>query len=297
MQKLIIEARVNEYAWREGNAFIPYTPEEIARDCAECRAAGAAVVHFHARTTDGHPAHDFETYADTTRRIHAACDALVHPTLGYATVTEGHSVPTPEQRLAHITRMAADPETRPDFAPMDMGSSNVDRFDPRTQRFITKDLVYRNDTATLEYFATEISRLKLKPYVVAWNIGFIRATESFLRAKLIAQPAYLCLCLTDGPILAGHPGTARGLAAHTDFLPRDLSIEWTVCNFGGNLLALAATIIAQGGHVSIGLGDYPYTELGRPTNAELVARVAQIARDLGREIASPAEAKTILAMH
>jgi 3-keto-5-aminohexanoate cleavage enzyme len=292
VEKLIIEARVNEYALREGNAFIPYTPAEIAADAAECRQAGAAVVHFHARTPDGQPAHDFETYADCNARIRAACDALIHPTLGYVTL----GAPA-ETRLSHIARMAADPSTRPDFAPMDMGSTNVDRFDPTTGRYVTRDLVYRNDTATLEYFAEHIARLRLKPYLVAWNIGFIRQAAVFLRAGLVAQPAYLCLCLTDGAILSGHPGTARGLQAHLDFLPADLSIAWTVCNFGGNLLALAATIIAQGGHVSIGLGDYPYTELGRPTNAELVARVAAIARDLGREVATPAEAKAMLKMH
>lgn len=69
-----------------------------------------------------------------------------------------------------------------------------------------------------------------------------------------------------------------------------------MCNFGGNLFALAATIISLGGHISIGLGDYTYRELGTPTNAELVARIREIARELGREVASPDEAKHILGM-
>jgi uncharacterized protein (DUF849 family) len=287
--KLIIEARINEYAMREGNAFIPYTAEEIGKDAAECRAGGAAVVHYHARNPDGSPAHDFETYAAASAAIRASCDALIHPTLGYVTL----GAPA-ETRLAHILRMAEEPHTRPDFAPMDTGSANVDRFDPASGRFVTKDLVYRNDTGTLEYFASRIRAASLKPYLVAWNIGFTRTAEAFLRAGLVDQPAYLCLCLTDGTILAGHPGTLKGLQAHLDHIPADLDVAWTVCNFGGNLLALAAPIIALGGHVSIGLGDYPYTELGRPTNAELVARVADIARSLGREIATPAEAKAIL---
>lgn len=291
VDKLIIEARINEYALREGNAFIPYTAEEIGADAAECRAAGAAVVHYHARQPDGAPAHDFETYAAACAAIRDRCDALIHPTLGYATLA------APAQaRLAHILRMVEDQATRPDFAPMDTGSANVDRFDPCIGRFVTRDLVYRNDTGTLEYFAEHIRAAGLKPYLVAWTIGFTRTAEAFLRAGQVDQPAYLCLCLTDGTILAGHPGTLKGLQAHLDHIPADLRIAWTVCNFGGNLLALAAPIIALGGHVSIGLGDYPYTELGRPTNAELVARVADIARSLGREIATPAEAKAILGM-
>ena len=68
-------------------------------------------------------------------------------------------------------------------------------------------------------------------------------------------------------------------------------------NFGGNLFALAGSIIAQGGHISIGLGDYTYRELGMPTNAEIVTRIAEMARELGREVASPEDAKRILAMN
>jgi uncharacterized protein (DUF849 family) len=55
-----------------------------------------------------------------------------------------------------------------------------------------------------------------------------------------------------------------------------------------------AAALERGGHISIGLGDYAYPELGQPTNAQLVARVAQIAREVGREVATPREAREIL---
>lgn len=291
MEKLIIEARINEYALREGNAFIPYTAEEIGVDAAECRAAGAAVVHYHARRADGAPAYDVESYAAAAAAIRARCDALIHPTLGFTEL----DAPA-ERRLAHILHMARDPATRPDLAPIDTGSANVDRFDPRTGRFLTRNRVYRNDTATLESLAEGIRAAGVKPYLVCWTIGFTRTAEVLLRTGLVDQPAYLCLGLTDGALLAGHPPTLKGLIAHLDHLPRGLRLVWTVCAIGGNLLALAAPIIALGGHVSIGLGDYPYTELGRPTNAELVARVADTARALGRAIATPAEARAMLGM-
>ena len=51
----------------------------------------------------------------------------------------------------------------------------------------------------------------------------------------------------------------------------------------------------MGGHVSIGIGDYTYPQLGAPTNAELFERIVQIARDVGREVANPMEAKAFLA--
>jgi uncharacterized protein (DUF849 family) len=68
-----------------------------------------------------------------------------------------------------------------------------------------------------------------------------------------------------------------------------------VLSHAGNILPLVPEIVALGGHVSIGLGDYAYPELGRPSNADLVRRVAEISRTMGREIATPQEAREILA--
>ena len=58
-----------------------------------------------------------------------------------------------------------------------------------------------------------------------------------------------------------------------------------------------AQAVSQGGHISIGLGDYHYNEIGEPRNAELVERVVRIAREFGREVATPQEARAILGMH
>jgi uncharacterized protein (DUF849 family) len=292
MRKLIIEARVNEYMMRDqGNANVPYTPEEIAVDARACREAGASIVHFHARTSEGEPNHVTGVYAETVRRIRETSDILVHPTLGYVTLDA-----SPEERLDHILAMARDTAGAPHFAPLDMGSVNVDRYNAQARRFETTDLVYKNSTQTLTYFAEHIRQAGLKPYLVSWTIGFTRYTQAFLEMGLLDEPAFVCFCLTDNTFLGGHPGTLKGLQAHLDFLPEGKRVEWTVVNFGGNLFALAASVIAQGGHVSIGLGDYAYTELGQPTNADLVRRVAEIARELGREVATPAEARQMLGM-
>lgn len=293
MRKLIIEARVNEYMSREqGNPHVPYSPAEIAADAGACREAGASVLHFHSRKPDGTPEHAAESYAETVGLIRAGSDILVHPTLGYVTLDASG-----ESRLAHILDMAKDGAHAPHFAPMDMGSVNVDRYNAQGRRFETTDLVYKNSTETLTYFAEQLRAAKIKPYLVAWNVGFTRYMSAFLDMGLLDEPTYLCFCLTDNTFLGGHPGTLKGLQAHLDFLPPDRRVEWTVCNFGGNLFGLAAAIIAQGGHISIGLGDYTYGELGQPTNADLVRRVVAIAHELGREVATPAEAKQILAMH
>ena len=290
MKKLIIEARVNEYNMRDVNPNVPWTSAEIARQAAECRAAGASLVHFHARRDDGSPAHDYETYRDTVRAIRAGCDILVHPTLGYVTL----NAPAPE-RLSHIRRLVADGVV-PDIVPMDMGSTNVSVLKDGRYLADQEERVYQNSTATLHYFADRIREWRLKPYLQIWNISFMREMAQFARANWIDQPVFAEFVCTDNHCIGGHPGTPRGLQAFIDFLPDDVKVEWTVCNYGGNLLNIAAQAVAQGGHISIGLGDWDYAELGTPTNAELVARVADIARACGRAVATPAEARQILGM-
>jgi len=292
MNKLIIEARVNEYAPRDRNPHVPWSTTEIARNAAQCRAAGASVVHFHPRRADGSPEHSYESYRDTVRAIRAASDILIHPTLGYVTL----NAPAAE-RLAHIRRMVEE-GTPPDIAPMDMGSTNVSvigadgRYVPELE-----ERVYQNSTATLHYFAEHIRRYRLKPYLQIWNVSFMREMHQFFKLGWLDAPVFAEFVCTDNHCIGGHPGTARGLQALIDFLPEGVPVEWTVCNYGGNLLPLVAQAISQGGHVSIGLGDYHYNELGTPTNAELVGRVADIARSLGREVADPQEARRILGIH
>ena len=290
MSKLIIEARVNEYMMRDqGNPHVPYLPEEIVADAMACRKAGASIVHFHARKPDGNPDHDFESYAQTVAAIRRRSDILVHPTLGDVTLEA-----SPEKRLAHILEMMKDPATGPHLAPADMGSLNLDIYNPQARRFDTHERIYKNSTGTLAYLCENMKRAGVKPYLTCWNIGFTRCAAVLIDLGIVEEPAFVSLILTDNSFLGGHPGTLKGLQAHMDFLPADRRIVWTVVNYGGNLLSLASAIIATGGNISIGIGDYTYPELGQPTNAELVERVVAIARDVGREIATPDEAKGML---
>ena len=107
--KLIIDARLNEYTFREPNPNIPYSPEEIAADAEACVAAGASIVHYHARDPEtGAPSSDPGLYAETVRAIRARCDAIIMPTLGANTVTDL------DERIGHIEAMAKDDATRAD---------------------------------------------------------------------------------------------------------------------------------------------------------------------------------------
>jgi len=291
MDKLIIDVRINEYTLRDENPNVPYSPEEIANQALECWREGASIVHYHARDPQtGAPSADVRLYAEVARRVKEKSDMLILPTLGAWTL------PSPEARIAHIVEMAKDPQTKPDMAPIDMGTSNVDMYDAKTRRFKTEETVYLNTTKTLRYFAETINAVGVKPMQALWNVGSIRTTLAFVEMGLFQEPLYMEIALMEGGILSGHPGTVKGMEAFLDFLPSNLRCEWAVLCYGGNLLPLVGAAIERGGHISIGLGDYHYQELETPTNARLISRVAQMAREMGRDIATPEETRKALSL-
>jgi 3-keto-5-aminohexanoate cleavage enzyme len=214
----------------------------------------------------------------------------VVPTLGAWTL------PSPEARMSHIIEMAKDPTAKPDFAPIDMATSNVDVYDASARRFLTDDVVYMNTTRTLQYFARTIREAGVRPLVALWNVSGIRVTTAFAEAGLFETPIYAEIVLTEGGLLAGHPGTVRGLESIVDFMPASPHYEWSVMSVGGNLFPLVGAALERGGHIAIGLGDYPYPEFGTPRNGELVERIALMARQVGREVATPTEARRILGL-
>ena len=109
------------------------------------------------------------------------------------------------------------------------------------------------------------------------------------------EPVFALLIHSGGGQFGAHPPTPAGLRAYLDCLP-PRNIVWSVSAKPGNLFATAAQAIQLGGHVSIGIGDHTYAELGTPTNAELVTRIVEIARACGRAVATPDEARRILGL-
>lgn len=291
MKKMILEARINEYAMRDENPNVPWTPDEIAESAARCREAGASIVHFHARKPDGSPEHSVEVYADIIRKIRAKSDILIHPTLGWFANDED-----PAGRTKCVTTLAKDPATKPDFAPIDTGTINLDQYDPSTKTFSHTERVYKNRTDTLELYAREFRLAGIKPVLVCWSVGFVRRAAALIEMGLIDEPAYFLLNMTDGPYITGHPGTPAGLEAHLRFLPKNRRLEWASNVVGGDLLKLTAMSAERGGHIAPGIGDYAYRELGCPTNEQVVSMAAAGARKAGREIASVEDTRELLGL-
>lgn len=284
-KQLIINVRLNEWEKRGSNHKIPYSPDEIAEDAAQCHAAGASIVHVHARGPNGEKSHSPELYAEITRKIRKRCDVLIHTTLGNVD-NEGDAA----QRVKHVEA------SLPDIATVDIGSTNMDRFNIGEQKFESTDKVYANSIESCMYFAKVMRDLGVKPSLGIWTVSFMRTAEVFLDLGLLDSPALAIIPLCGGGRIAGHAATPEGLAAFFHAEPSGDRLQWAVCTKHANIFPAAATAIAHGGHVAPGLGDYQYPELGTPSNADLVAKCAAMSRDMGRAVATPAEARRMLNM-
>ncbi len=291
MEKLIIQVRINEGQMRQTNPHVPYSPAEIAEQVVECWRAGASMVHYHARDPDtGEISSDPELYADVVRRVKRECDILTFPTLG------GMMLPTVDERLAHIIRMASDPATRPDCIPADMLTSNLDYYDRERKAFRgSRERVYMNTTKMLQELCEKTQAVGVRPIAMMWNIAGVRLTEAFVEMGLFPTPL-LCefTVFGEGFQEYGHPATVKGLQALTDFMPQGAHWHWMVSVIGANPFAMHAYAIANGGHVAVGLGDHAFPELGYPTNAQLVTRIADMAHTMGREVATATETRALL---
>ena len=290
MQKLIIEVRVNEYTMRHENPHVPWSAKELGATAQEIQGAGASMVHFHMRKSDGAPAHGIEAYEEAVTAIRAHSRLLINPTLGQITV--GGS----SDRIAHLEHFKDRPELLPEICGIDPGSTNIDTYDAASKSFKTLDKVYVNSHETLQLFAQRFKAMGIKPALACWSIPFLRTSAALIDMGLIDPPPYFTFICTEGGVMGGHPATPDGLRAYMDHLPNKIKPVWSVCCKSGNLLPLAMTAIEQGGHIAIGIGDYAYPELGYPTNAALVDEVVKLARLVGREVASPEEARKILAI-
>jgi 3-keto-5-aminohexanoate cleavage enzyme len=291
LEKLIIQVRVNEGQMKALNPNVPYSPEEIAGQAVQCWRAGASVVHFHARDPQsGAPSSDPALYAETVRLIKRECDIITFPTLGAS------MLPTVGERLAHIVAMAKDPATKPDCVPADMLTVNMDWYDATRKQFRGGgDRVYLNTTAMLQELCESTRSIGVRPVAMMWNVASIRVTQAFIEMGLFQEPL-MCefTVFGEGFDSFGHPATVQGLQSLMDFVPPGADWRWMVSAIGANPFPVHAHAIANGGHVAIGLGDHPFPELGLPTNVELVTRMAELAKTMGREVATASEARQML---
>lgn len=252
---------------REATPHLPMTPAEIAESVAGAAQAGASIAHLHMWDDAQRPTQDLARYREVARRLAAdGCDVVLNLTTGPG------GEPTEEERLLPL-------RLRPELASFDAGSLNFG------------DGLFRNELPFLRRLAAAMREAGTRPELEVFDLGMVQTCLRLRDEGLLDEPLHVQFVLG---VRGGAPATAATLVHLVQALPAEAT--WSVTGIGRWAVPMAMHAIAMGGHVRVGLEDSIWFAPGRlaVSNAELVERVAALARLAGREIATPAQARELL---
>lgn len=261
MDPLIITvAAVGAELTLEQQPNLPITPEALARDARGCEQAGASIYHLHVRDDQGLPTMDVGRFRESLAAIRDASDLIVQ-------FTTGGAVGDPDEaRLAPL-------ELAPEMATLTTGSVN---FGPD---------VFLNPAPLIEKLYVEMNSRGVMPEYEIFEAGMIANAVALYEGLGCDHHRHFDFVLGVPGALPYGPGV---LAFLTGLLPPDAT--WSATGVGRAHLEVMRETIELGGHVRTGFEDVRYLEPGRlaSSNAELIQRVADAARQGGRELATPA---------
>jgi len=255
----------------EKTPYLPIAPAEIAEEAVKACEAGASVAHIHVRDPKTKaPWPDVELYRDVATRIRDRCDMIVQLTTGGGG-PYGVSV---EQRMSAL-------ELSPEFASLNVATMTFG------------DSVFMNQPEVVEKVATTMRDRGIKPEIECYDVGHIELAIGLVDKGLLRDPLRISLVLG---VKGGIPGTPENLMHMQRCLPR--GCRWNVIAVGRTQFPLLTQGILLGGDVRVGMEDNIYVAKGvlAKGNAELVSKIARIAKELGKEIATPSEVRKILGL-
>ena len=245
--------------------YLPITPQALGETAAAIRTAGASIVHVHCRNDDGSNTHAVERFREAYDAIRAQSDLIVQ-------FSTGGAIGMGAQERAAVL------ELRPEMASLTCGSVNFG------------DDIFENGFPLMRMLLRRMHEYGVRPGLEIFDKGHLANARRLEREGLLVFPQHVEFVL-------GVPGaldaTVQNLCDLVDDLPAGCT--WSVAGIGRAQLPMATAAMAMGGHVRVGLEDNLYYSKGRlARNEELVERVARIARELGRHIAQPDEARAML---
>lgn len=268
MEKLIITlAPTGNVPTRALTPHAPLTNEEIVEDLKKCMELGVAVAHLHVRDEELKPTSERERFADLITRIDNE-ELNIIKQVSTGARGGGKGLEWRGQMLDLNAEMAS----------LATGSSN----------FLTSANV--NSPELIEYLATKMLENNIKPEIEIFDGAMINNAVVLEKKGILKGPLHFNLVMN---VPGSLPGTPKNLMYLIESLPKGAT--FTVSGVGRSQQQMMAMAIAMGGHVRTGLEDTIYFERGvLATNQMLVQRVVDIAKAVGREIATVEEAKTIL---
>lgn len=275
MEPLIINlAATGMVPTRADNAAVPLTPDEIADDCRRCVAAGASIVHLHARDAEGRPTSRREIYREVVARVRRAAPDVV-----ICVSTSGRVVRALDERADVLD---LDGDEKPDMASLTLGSMNFPR-----QASI-------NEPETIRGLADRMRERGIVPELEVFDVGMLDYARYLIDRDVLREPFYFNLLLGSLGTLAATP---LHLALLVEKLPAGAT--WAAAGIGRYQLAMNAMAVTMGGHVRVGLEDNLFMDAAKhhpATNLALVERVAGVARAIGRPLATPVETRQRLGL-
>jgi uncharacterized protein (DUF849 family) len=279
---------------------LPYTMEQVVDQGVAAAAAGAAVLHLHAREpADGRPTADPAVFAKYARGISDRCDVVISISTG------GGTGMTVQERLAGVLKL------QPELCTLNLGTMNYGSF-PMIDRYRGS---FRYDweepyleSTRAEPFVSTYADIEHMLKVVGPQTGTRFEAEAYDVSHLYTLAYYLDRGLVQPPIFIQTIfGTMGGIGPDVDHIvhmkrtaDRLLgdAYQWSTLGAGRYQMGIVTAAAIMGSHVRVGLEDSLYLGKGQlaESNADQVAKIRRILAELSMEIATPAEARQLLGL-
>ena len=272
MDKVFITAAVTGSGpTRKNSPYIPYSPQEIAEEIVRSFEAGASISHVHVRDPKtGAPAFELEYFREIRDRVRSKADILLNFTTSAANLTGENVI---ERRLGTTT-------LGPDLCTLDIASMNY------------QNRVFINPPDWGPYGAKVARERGVKPELECFDAGHVLLASRLVEQGLVDPPYLYQICLG---VAGGMAASCKNFMFMKEIIPQK-DVVWTTLGIGREEFPMAMMSILNGGHIRVGFEDNVYLSRGvlAKSNAELVEKAARLAREIGRDIATPDEVRKML---
>ena len=271
-KRIISVALTGNWGDKSNNPALPMTPEEMAEAAYESWKAGASVVHIHMRDEQGVPTMRVDLFEKTIKLIREKCDVIIN-----MTSSGGHTF---EGAQPDDVRIAPFEKLKPEMGSYDCGTMN----------WLHKT-IFENNPQFLERLGKVYIENDVKPEIEIFDLGMIETAKYYVKQGVLKAPCHFQLIM-------GAPGGMAGTIENLVYAHSLLSegSTWSASGLSKCHIPVMLATLALGGHVRVGLEDNVYYSKGvlADSNAQLVARAAEIIKASGFEVATPDEAREIL---
>jgi uncharacterized protein (DUF849 family) len=278
---------------------LPITPAQIAAQSIEAAAAGAAIIHLHARNpADGEPTGRPEIYSQFLPQIHRQTTAVINLTTG------GSPTMTVADRLAAAIRF------KPEMCSLNMGSMNFAIF-PAANRIKqwkysweegyvrnSDDFIFRNTFRDIRYILETMTDAGTKFEHECYDVGHLYNLAHFLDNGLVKPPFFVQLIFGILGGIGAELDNLMFMKQTADRLFGAANFQWSVLGAGRHQMPFLTQAALMGGNVRVGLEDSLFIERGKlaESNAQQVQKIKRILAEMGRKAATPAEARQMLGL-